>query len=132
MPQIETFAAYLDRHAKKRGDKTQKAVAKRVGVDPSTIGRWLKGQDPTVKGVLAVAKAYGRPLMEALFVAAGLPLEEIGNVKGVEFTKSIEDYPDAEVLGELARRLSDFRSLKLRVGDDSQDWRPSGWVNKDS
>ena len=53
------------------GDDQQNVVAQRTGVDQATISRWKKSDQPgRADNVAALARAYGRPVLEA-FVAAG-------------------------------------------------------------
>ncbi|TIC78818.1 helix-turn-helix transcriptional regulator [Nocardioides sp. GY 10127] len=57
------------------GDEPQKAVAARAGIEAPVISRWLGGQSPRPDGAARLARAYGRPVLEA-FVAAGFLTEE--------------------------------------------------------
>ena len=44
------------------GDRAVMAVAHEVGVDPSTLQRWLGGQAPTLNGLKTLAKGSGVPV----------------------------------------------------------------------
>lgn len=62
------WAAYVQRHTE---GQTQGEVAARTGLYQSTISRWLSASDlkPTAPAVVAFARAYGLPPVEALVVA---------------------------------------------------------------
>lgn len=69
-----TWADYLNRHA---GSETGREVASKLGVTESNISRWRRGgQTPDVKYVVAFARAYGRPVLEALVEAEVITEEE--------------------------------------------------------
>lgn len=55
------------------GDLPNKVVAERIGVSPSTVGNWVRGDhfnQPDGTSVVRFARTFGRPLPDAL-VAAG-------------------------------------------------------------
>lgn len=64
------WADYVLRHV--NGDR-QPQVAERTGISQGTISRWLSGPQivPSAPNVVAFARAYGLPPVEAL-VAAGV------------------------------------------------------------
>jgi len=48
------------------GDTQAKDIADHVGIDKSNVTRWKQGGKPAVDFVLKFARAYGRPVVEAL------------------------------------------------------------------
>lgn len=65
-----TWAEYVHQHT---ADQTQGQVAARTGINQATISRWRAGREvqPTAQAVVAFARGYGLPPVEAL-VAAGV------------------------------------------------------------
>lgn len=81
---------------------TQDAIARTVGnITAPTIGRW-RNSEPKPASVVAFAKAYGRPVLEA-FVAAGFLTDEDARTQVT--TVRHEDPSDEEILEILRRRL---------------------------
>lgn len=86
------------------GDAKQDAIADKVGVDKSAVTRWKSGSG--VQAIFAVkfARAYGRPVTEAL-AAAGV-ITEAEATETVSFIQgSVEQASNAELVNELHRRL---------------------------
>jgi transcriptional regulator with XRE-family HTH domain len=98
MPVFETWPEYVRRVT--RGH-TQAQIAKKSGVAESNIGRWIRGEhgQPKPDNVLALAKAFGQPVVEALVAAGYLSADEVN----VERTP-LSAYTDIELLDELRRR----------------------------
>ncbi len=84
---------------------SQGAVAAAAGVHQSTVSRWLTHPDeqPRAEHALGLARALGRSPVEALIDAGYL---EAGEVDAVELGVPIGEQSDAELLRELAYRLS--------------------------
>ena len=99
------------------GDDRQKQVAAKTGIDQTTISRWLSPSSEethrrTPQSVSALARGYGRSVLEA-FVVAGFITEEEAGVKPprsgyVDLTR----VPTADLLGELTRRHKAFAAGK--------------------
>lgn len=64
------WATFVKQHV---GTDTQDTVSRRTGIGQPTISRWLRGTHttPSAPNVVAFARAYGIPPVEAL-VAAGV------------------------------------------------------------
>ena len=90
-----TWAEYFTRLT--RGE-TQTQIGKRIGVDQTTVGRWLRNEKkPTDAGTVAhAAQTYGGNVLEA-FVAAGFLTEEEAGIPPkplLEFADLIDADPD--------------------------------------
>jgi transcriptional regulator with XRE-family HTH domain len=112
-----------------QGDK-QGRIAERIGVESSTVGRWLKGQTkrPDALQVIDFAREYGRSPIEALIHATFITVDEVG--QAVEIAGSMRDVSDKALLDELADRLKHFRGILTR--NDTQGWPPPGWRHEDA
>src|SRR5882762_2010399 len=117
MPDIETWWAYVIRVTK---NAPQKVIAEKAGVDGSSISRWKEGVTPKGEAVVAFARAYKRPPIEALIAARYIEPDEVGGA--IEISISMGEVSDAALLEELASRLEAFR--RLSAGHDSKDWPP--------
>lgn len=89
------------------GDDRQVDVARKTGVDQTTISRWLN-PDPdktrriSERSVADFARGYGRPVLEA-FVVAELLTEEEASVTVLE--ANLGSVPTASLAYEFVRRL---------------------------
>lgn len=59
------------------GGASRSAIAGRAGVTQPTVSRWRTSQ-PSVENVRAFARAYGRPVLEALVAAEHVSMEDAG------------------------------------------------------
>lgn len=70
------WSTYIDATS---GGAKNSEIARRVGVDPATVGRWRTGMtDPNPRQVVAYARAFDRPSVEALIAAGYITAEEAG------------------------------------------------------
>lgn len=78
-------------------------IAKRTGVDQTTISRWLSGgsRSLTPATVAKFARGYDRPVVDA-FVHAGLITEEDAQLR----TRSLAAFTLSELLAEAAKRTA--------------------------
>lgn len=88
------------------GDDRQVDVARKTGIDQTTISRWLSSEGTETKrissqSVAAFARGYGLPVLEA-FVIAGFLTEEEAGVQVVE--AQLDTIPAETLLSELLRR----------------------------
>ena len=99
---VEDWPTYVRRIA---GGLTQAQIADKTGAAPSNVGRWLRGERgiPTATNVIAFARAFGQPIMEAMVAAGYFTPDEIG---GTERTP-LSAYSSAELFDELRRRTQD-------------------------
>lgn len=81
---------YVERLA---GDDDQKTIAEKVGIDQSSISRWKSSGPGKAENVAALARAYGRPVLEAFVVAGFLSAVEAKArpVAAPDFTKLTND-----------------------------------------
>lgn len=101
MLRVETWAEYVRRIA---GTLTQLQIAEKTGVAQTNIGRWLRGDPgmPKADSVVAFARAFKQPPVEALIAAGYLSIEEGSAKKGAR--TPIKEYSTDELLTELSRR----------------------------
>lgn len=99
---MSTWAEYVERVT---GGATQTAIAEKVGMSQSAIGRW-RTVTPKPEAVTAFARAYDRPVLEAL-VAAGYVSGDDATLTEIHTTA--RDLSDDELIAELQRRMTDSR-----------------------
>lgn len=92
-------------------------------MDASAVSRWRnKPEDrPRAETVVAFARAYSRPAVEALVAAGYLTEADIAIMGAVQIARStIADVPNAELIEEMQRRLStgDPRRIEPGSSDD--------------
>ncbi len=88
------------------GPLNQLEIAAKTGIAQSNVGRWLRGEPGTPKAasVVALARAFNQPPVEAL-VAAGYITEAEAGAKVRKTRTPLKDYTDKELVGELSRRV---------------------------
>lgn len=90
------------------GDDRQVEVARKTGVDQTTISRWLNPATSTTRrtsqSVRLFALGYNRPVLEAFVVAGFLSKEEAG--MHAEPLVDLATVPSQELIRELDRRLA--------------------------
>ena len=84
------------------GDDSPSTIAKKINAYPSTVTRWGKTQ-PSPEAVVAFARAYSRPVIEAI-LAAGWITEEEARLRTRKSNAS--DLNNQELINELQRRLA--------------------------
>lgn len=99
---VEDWPTYVRRIG---AGMTQAQIAAKSGASVSNVGRWLRGEhsQPGADAVIAFAKAFRRPINEAL-AAAGYVSE--GEIDTPQRT-ALSDYSSAELFDELRRRTQD-------------------------
>lgn len=85
------------------GDASENAVAARAGINQSTLNRQLKARRLSPELVVAVARAYGRDVLDALVVAGLITPADI-RAHGVQM--ALEHATDREVADLVFRRLA--------------------------
>lgn len=89
------------------GDDRQTDVARKTGIDQTTISRWLnpQGGSPRIssQSVAKFARGYERPVLEAFVIAGFLTAEEAGMTTAEPHDLGQVD--DAVLVAELQRRL---------------------------
>lgn len=87
------------------GTEEQKVIAEKSGIGATVINRWFKERnEPSAKLVVAFARAYSRPPVEAL-VAAGV-IAEGDAASAIEVQRDLRELSDDDLLREVRRRMS--------------------------
>jgi hypothetical protein len=89
---------YVQKHA--RGDSAN-LIAKKIDMIPSSVSRW-KTVPPKAENVVAFARKYDRPPVEAL-VAAGYLTQQEANLAPP--SADLADASNDELLGEVKQRM---------------------------
>lgn len=110
-----TWWAYLENVAP---TATLAALAKLTGVDAAAITRWKRDGNPSASAVVSVARALGRPPVEALAAAGIIDWEET-SVPIVERHSSLNDYSIDDLFEALAARLRDIESSNRPLSEYS-------------
>lgn len=100
---METWAEYVRRVS---AGLTQTQIAEKSGVAQTNVGRWLRGDpgQPKADSVVAFARAFKQPPVEALIAAGYLSIEEGAPGKGAR--TNLSQYSSDELIAELRSRLS--------------------------
>jgi transcriptional regulator with XRE-family HTH domain len=100
---VDQWARYVRDVA---GNLNQLEIAAKTGIAQSNVGRWLRGEPgiPKADSVVALARAFDRPPVEAL-VAAGYITEEEAGANARRERTPLNDYTDVELVDELRRRV---------------------------
>jgi len=99
-----------------------KDIADKAGLDASAISRWKKhGEQPTAQSVVAFARGYNRPAIEAMIAAGYLTDDDLIIMGSVPLVRSISEVPDSEFIAEMQRRLAsnDPRRIEPGSADDA-------------
>jgi transcriptional regulator with XRE-family HTH domain len=97
----ETFWDYLVRVT---DNAAGAEIARIAQVDAGTVSRWKTGKvRPSVESVIAIARNWRRPAVEAL-VAANY-LDATDAAEAIEIGRSASDLADDELLAEIRRRM---------------------------
>lgn len=88
---------------------TNKGIAAAAGCDPSTVSHWKNGERPRADVVISLARAYGRSPQEALIAAGYLTEEDLS--QKVLVRESLADVSDAELAGEMSRRMIGYSNV---------------------
>lgn len=94
--------------------QSQVEIASKVGVDKATVWRW-KDRRAKTDGATAIAfaRAYGRPVLEAL-VAAGLITQAESEVRVVHVPVDPSTMSPDELQAELVRHVEELQSRAAR------------------
>jgi len=101
---VESWTEYVTRVSR---PLTQQQIAQKCGVAQTNVGRWLRGDPgvPRVESVIAFARAFGRPLLEA-FIAAGF-MTPADAAAVTQLRTPLRDYDTLELIEELRRRAAE-------------------------
>ncbi len=88
------------------GGAEQREIADRAGFDKSALTRWKNGANADPLFVVKFARAFGRPVTEALAASGLITTEESGvTVVTAGVAEALRDATNEQLLGELASRL---------------------------
>lgn len=96
---VETWQEFVRRIA---GPLTQAQIGEKIGVAPSNVGRWLRGEPGMVRAesVIAFAKAFNASPMEAMIAAGYFTHDDVGTT----VRSPLSEYSTDELFAELKRR----------------------------
>lgn len=115
-------------------------IARIAKVDGGTVSRWKTGKvRPSIESVIAIARNWSRPAVEALIAADYLLATDANEV--VEIGRGVGDLTDDELIAEMQRRMKGLRhdleaaetarasaeaqaQEALRRWDDPERWAP--------
>lgn len=100
-----------------------KDIAAVTAMDASAITRWKKGEKPRAESVVAFARGYRRPAVEALLAAGYLTQEDL-EPQTVEIRGSAADLTDIDLLTEMQRRLAANDPRKIEPGSPDDVFPP--------
>lgn len=86
-----------------------KTIASKVGVSPSTIGRWRSGEiDPKPRQVVALARAYDKSPLAALVAASYLSAEDLEDDLTLHYASDLDEISTLQLVDELRTRLDNM------------------------
>lgn len=98
------WSKYIDATS---GGALNVTIAKRLNLDPATIGRWRTGAvDPKPRQVVAYARAFDQSPIQALVAAGYLAPDEVGIEFADPRARTLDDFSTYELAEEIAERLS--------------------------
>jgi transcriptional regulator with XRE-family HTH domain len=102
---MEDWSAYVRRVT---DGLNQLEVAAKTGLAQTNIGRWMRGEHvvPKAESVVAFARAFNEPPVEALVAAGYLTAEEAG-AKARKVRTPLREYTEHELIDELSSRFPD-------------------------
>ena len=100
---MEDWCEYVRRIA---GGLNQLEIAAKTGLAQTNIGRWMRGEHvvPKAESVVAFARAFGEPPVEALVAAGYITAEEAG-AKARRQRTPLSEYSEEELVDDLRRRV---------------------------
>lgn len=116
----ETWWEYVKRIS---ANAANKDIAAATGMDASAITRWKKGEKPRAENVVAFARGYRRPAVEAL-LAAGYITQEDLEPQAVEIRGSAAELTDTDLLAEMQRRLANNDPRRIEPGSAGDVFPP--------
>ena len=129
-------------YIRKQKGISQKDLAKKIGVDQSTISLWEKGMDTTVENVIKVAEALNVPIPD--FIGSDMRFDNaelidiniervkipvLGTIKAgmpIEAQENIVDY--VEIPKDLIKQNKNYYGLKINGNSMSPKYMPNDTV----
>lgn len=105
----ETWTRHLRSVAGRDNDT---AIAEKVGISPSTVGRWRAGTvDPKPRQVVAFARAYGQSPIASLIAAGYLAADDLGDELLTVGGADLDAVSTDALLAELQHRIDSMGEL---------------------
>ncbi|OOL30445.1 hypothetical protein GQ85_19870 [Rhodococcus rhodochrous] len=123
LARMTRFSEWFDALYRERGYDTDAAVARALGVQQSVIKRWREGSAPSIDNLRKISTTLAVPMQQAMIAAGYLTPDE---ASVVTVPADLESVTDAQLLGELARRLIATR------GEDTDGDPTQGTVGEDT
>jgi len=83
-------------------------IARVAKVDGGTVSRWKTGKArPSIESVIAIARNWSRPAVEALIASDYLLAADAAEV--VEISRGAADLTDEQLIAEMQRRMKGLR-----------------------
>lgn len=100
---MEDWSDYVRRIA---GGLNQLEIAAKTGLAQTNIGRWMRGEHviPKAESVVAFARAFNEPPVEALVAAGYITAEEAG-ARARKAKTPLREYSEHELIDELSSRF---------------------------
>lgn len=113
------WSRYLDVTAHPDNDKT---IAAKVGVSPSTIGRWRSGEiDPKPRQVVALARAYAKSPLAALVAADYLTADDLEDDLTLHYASDLDEISTLQLVDELRKRLDSINEYAGWIASISRE-----------
>lgn len=99
----KTWGVYVQTNS---NGEQKSAIAGKLHVDPSTVGRWISGHtQPKPLQVIAFARAYGLSPIPGLIAAGYLTPEDVSGEVVIESSPTLDSIATHTLIDELERRL---------------------------
>ncbi|WP_425279156.1 helix-turn-helix domain-containing protein [Corynebacterium bovis] len=93
-----------------RGDISDRQLARRLGVTPTTVSRWKKGMPPDAGIAAHAARVCGGSVLAGLVAAGIITADEAGLRQGDQ--PSLADVPVRALLEEIERRINQLEGTE--------------------
>lgn len=104
----------------------QTEIAARAKIQQSSLSRWKGGDPVRADQAIKVARAYGRPPIEALIAAGFLYRDEVDIPIHVQTNPALGDIDTAALFRELGRRIGLGETIAAGDGDSADSFKAKG------
>lgn len=122
-PAPTPWSEYLQRNA---SGLTKAALARKLGQNDATVGRWLNGSTPRPDAdtIVSIARILGQSPVFALIAIGYIAADDLAN-PGPPRSYGLNQYTDLELAQEIVRRIEEAEAsdlpLSVDVGGEAQD-----------